>query len=239
MVDRITPRTTDDDVRAVAEQTGWADAVPVVTEPFSEWVLSGAVPGRPPGVGRRRRPVRRRRPSARDAQAAPAQRRTQPAGVRRQRARPRHDRGGRRRTRSAAAGWTGGGTRPPGMCHCPPRIWPPTGRRCWSGSRTRASGTRSRRSRRTVRRRCRSACCRWCAASGPPAGCPPAPCGSWPPGSTTCAESARRSTTPRAGPYRERAASPRDVLSLLAPDLAGDTDLVDAIDEAVYSADRP
>jgi fructuronate reductase len=48
MVDRITPRTTDDDVRAVAEQTGWADAVPVVTEPFSEWVLSGAFPaGRP------------------------------------------------------------------------------------------------------------------------------------------------------------------------------------------------
>jgi fructuronate reductase len=48
MVDRITPRTTADDVRAVAEQTGWADAVPVVTEPFTEWVLSGAFPaGRP------------------------------------------------------------------------------------------------------------------------------------------------------------------------------------------------
>ena len=106
MVDRITPRTTADDVRAVAEQTGWADAVPVVTEPFTEWVLSGDVPGRPPGVGRRRGPVRRRRPPARDAQAAAAQRRTQPAGVRGQRARPRHHRGGGRRTRSAAAGWT-------------------------------------------------------------------------------------------------------------------------------------
>ena len=48
MVDRITPHTTVDDVRSVAEQTGWADAVPVVTEPFSEWVLSGAFPaGRP------------------------------------------------------------------------------------------------------------------------------------------------------------------------------------------------
>jgi fructuronate reductase len=48
MADRITPRTTDDDVRAVAERTGWADAVPVVTEPFSEWVLSGPFPaGRP------------------------------------------------------------------------------------------------------------------------------------------------------------------------------------------------
>jgi fructuronate reductase len=35
-------------VRAVASETGWADAVPVVTEPFSEWVLSGPFPaGRP------------------------------------------------------------------------------------------------------------------------------------------------------------------------------------------------
>ena len=48
MVDRITPRTTEEDVRAVAERTGWPDAVPVVTEPFTEWVLSGAFPaGRP------------------------------------------------------------------------------------------------------------------------------------------------------------------------------------------------
>ena len=48
MVDRITPRTTPDDVRAVASETGWADAVPVVTEPFTEWVLSGEFPaGRP------------------------------------------------------------------------------------------------------------------------------------------------------------------------------------------------
>lgn len=48
MVDRITPRTTDDDVRAVAAATGVDDAVPVVTEPFSEWVVSGAFPaGRP------------------------------------------------------------------------------------------------------------------------------------------------------------------------------------------------
>ena len=48
MVDRITPRTTEEDVRAVAERTGWPDAVPVVTEPFTEWVLSGDFPaGRP------------------------------------------------------------------------------------------------------------------------------------------------------------------------------------------------
>jgi fructuronate reductase len=48
MVDRITPRVTPGDVRAVAAQTGWHDAVPVVTEPFTEWVLSGDFPaGRP------------------------------------------------------------------------------------------------------------------------------------------------------------------------------------------------
>lgn len=48
MVDRITPATTDDDVRAVAAATGRDDAVPVVTEPFHEWVISGDFPaGRP------------------------------------------------------------------------------------------------------------------------------------------------------------------------------------------------
>ncbi len=47
-VDRITPRAVDDDARAVAEATGRADTSPVVTEPFTEWVLSGTFPaGRP------------------------------------------------------------------------------------------------------------------------------------------------------------------------------------------------
>ncbi|MCM4076135.1 mannitol dehydrogenase family protein [Paractinoplanes hotanensis] len=44
MVDRITPRTTPADVREV----GGADAVPVITEPYTEWILSGEFPaGRP------------------------------------------------------------------------------------------------------------------------------------------------------------------------------------------------
>ncbi len=48
MVDRITPATTQDDIDAVVELTGRADAAPVVTEPFTEWVLSGEFPaGRP------------------------------------------------------------------------------------------------------------------------------------------------------------------------------------------------
>ncbi len=48
VVDRITPRTTDADVARVAAATGWRDAVPVVAEPFGEWILAGAFPaGRP------------------------------------------------------------------------------------------------------------------------------------------------------------------------------------------------
>ena len=48
MVDRITPATTDDDRDTAARLTGSADRAPVVTEPFTEWVLAGEFPaGRP------------------------------------------------------------------------------------------------------------------------------------------------------------------------------------------------
>ena len=48
MVDRITPEPTADDVASVAALTGVSDSSPVVTEPFSEWVLSGTFSaGRP------------------------------------------------------------------------------------------------------------------------------------------------------------------------------------------------
>jgi fructuronate reductase len=47
-VDRITPRTTPLDVEEVELQTGWQDASPVVTEPFTSWILEGNFPqGRP------------------------------------------------------------------------------------------------------------------------------------------------------------------------------------------------
>ena len=47
-VDRITPRTTADDLALVREQCGYLDEAPVVTEPFRSWVLSGDFPaGRP------------------------------------------------------------------------------------------------------------------------------------------------------------------------------------------------
>ncbi|MDC5699236.1 mannitol dehydrogenase family protein [Intrasporangium calvum] len=48
MVDRITPRTTDDDRAEVARLLGVDDPETVPTEPFSEWVLAGDFPaGRP------------------------------------------------------------------------------------------------------------------------------------------------------------------------------------------------
>jgi fructuronate reductase len=48
MVDRITPSTTPEDVQIVRAATARDDRRPVVTEPFSEWVLSGEFPrGRP------------------------------------------------------------------------------------------------------------------------------------------------------------------------------------------------
>ncbi|WP_263732104.1 mannitol dehydrogenase family protein [Cellulomonas sp. SG140] len=48
MVDRITPEPTAVDVAAVATGTGVQDRAPVVTEPFTEWVLSGRfAAGRP------------------------------------------------------------------------------------------------------------------------------------------------------------------------------------------------
>jgi fructuronate reductase len=47
-VDRITPATTPADLAAVTRERGYVDRAPVVTEPFRDWVLSGAFPaGRP------------------------------------------------------------------------------------------------------------------------------------------------------------------------------------------------
>jgi len=48
VVDRITPVAGEDDVAAAAQLTGFDDHAPVVTEPFSEWLLAGQFPlGRP------------------------------------------------------------------------------------------------------------------------------------------------------------------------------------------------
>jgi fructuronate reductase len=48
VVDRITPRTGRSEIEAAVRATGRSDEAPVVTEPFSEWVLAGEFPaGRP------------------------------------------------------------------------------------------------------------------------------------------------------------------------------------------------
>ncbi len=49
MVDRITPHTTDEEREAVARRYGVADRWPVITEPFSQWVIEDTFSnGRPP-----------------------------------------------------------------------------------------------------------------------------------------------------------------------------------------------
>ena len=49
MVDRITPVTTRQDIEQLRETFGIRDAVPVVCEPFTQWVLQDVFPaGRPP-----------------------------------------------------------------------------------------------------------------------------------------------------------------------------------------------
>jgi fructuronate reductase len=45
MVDRITPATTDDDRITISQRLGVTDAAPVVTEPFSQWVIEDRFPG--------------------------------------------------------------------------------------------------------------------------------------------------------------------------------------------------
>jgi fructuronate reductase len=48
MVDRIVPATTDEDRRLVLEQSGLTDAWPVVTEPFTQWVIENRFSGERP-----------------------------------------------------------------------------------------------------------------------------------------------------------------------------------------------
>jgi fructuronate reductase len=48
MVDRIVPATTEDDRNFIFAATGWWDAWPIVTEPFTQWIIEDNFPlGRP------------------------------------------------------------------------------------------------------------------------------------------------------------------------------------------------
>ena len=59
MVNRITPVTTGRDIEQLRETFGIRDAVPVVCEPFTQWVLQDVFPGRPPWERRATGPRRR------------------------------------------------------------------------------------------------------------------------------------------------------------------------------------
>jgi fructuronate reductase len=52
MVDRIVPATTEADRRLILDTTGMEDAWPVVTEPFSQWVIEDRFPGGRPALER-------------------------------------------------------------------------------------------------------------------------------------------------------------------------------------------
>ena len=169
MVDRITPRTTPEDRRRAD------DRCPVVTEPFSEWVLSGRFAGGRPRWEDAGAHVHGRHRAVRGAQAVAAQRRSLAAGLRRVGPRPRDGRRRRGRRRRAARGWRPGGRRRRVISRCPPRTSRAIARRCSSASRTRGCVTGWPRSPPTARRSSRSGSCPCCAPSGPPGACRKAP----------------------------------------------------------------
>ena len=51
MVDRIVPATTEADRAAVSDRLGLWDAWPVVTEPFTQWVVEDRFPAGRPRLG--------------------------------------------------------------------------------------------------------------------------------------------------------------------------------------------
>jgi fructuronate reductase len=74
MVDRIVPATTDQDRSTVAARLGVDDAWPVMTEPFTQWVIEGHVQPRPPSFRRVGRGIGRGRCSLRTHEAAAVER---------------------------------------------------------------------------------------------------------------------------------------------------------------------
>lgn len=52
MVDRIVPETTDADRAAVSSELGMTDAWPVITEPFTQWIVEDNFPGGRPDFAR-------------------------------------------------------------------------------------------------------------------------------------------------------------------------------------------
>ena len=131
VVDRITPAPADADAAAVERRPGWHDRAPVVTEPFSEWVIERRLPRWSPGLGATPAPSspttstpfeQRKLWLLNGGHSLLAYARLGP--------RPRHRRrGGRRRhCRALAASVVGGGRAR--TCRCRPPRSRPTRRRC-------------------------------------------------------------------------------------------------------------
>jgi fructuronate reductase len=53
MVDRIVPETTNADRAAVSAELGMTDAWPVITEPFTQWIVEDHFPAGRPDFARR------------------------------------------------------------------------------------------------------------------------------------------------------------------------------------------
>jgi fructuronate reductase len=162
MIDRITPRTTPQDVETVLAATARDDRSPVVTEPFTEWVLQGTFPAG--------------RPRWEDAGATFTDDVT-----------PFEHRklwllNGAHSLLAYAGSIRGHLTVAAAVADDTCREWLEqrtsrrTATRCSSASPTRACATRWHESRRTARRSCRSASCRCCAPSARRAGCRRARC---------------------------------------------------------------
>ena len=186
MVDRITPATTDEHRAAVLAALGVVDASPVPTEPFSEWVIAGEFPkGRP----------------AWDAAGAFVVDDVVPFEQRKL-----WLLNGSHSLLAYAGTILGHETVADAIADPVARGWVeqwwdeasshltlpaedvarPTVRRCSTGSRTRTSATRWRRSPLTAPRRSPCGSCRPCAPSARPDVCRRAPPGRSRPGPATC-----------------------------------------------------
>ena len=235
MVDRITPETTAEDLRTVAEAIGARGPRAGGHRAVQRVGAQRKVPGWAAGLARRRRDPDRGRGAVRAAQAVAAQRRPLAAGLRRGRS------GDTRRWPSATADdacrawldeWWSEAVRD--TCASRPPTSPRTAARSWSGSPIRASVIGSIRSPPTARTSCRSACCPCCGANAPRAACRPARPGRSPAGCAISEGWARRSTMraptrcSRSPPARYPDAV-RGALEFLDPALASDDALVTVV----------
>ena len=176
MVDRITPRTTPEDVRAVARGHRAPTTLPGRHRAVQRVGAQRRVPGAGGRAGRtraRRSPTTSRRSSSASCGCSTARTRCWPTPARSAATRPWPRPSPTTTCRGWLQQWWAEASRAPDLPAEERRA--PIAPRCSSASRTRACGTGSPRSPPTARRSCRSGSCPCCAPSAPRAGCPRAP----------------------------------------------------------------